>query len=181
MQPVDGLVLGSTRLRPVGLEDAALLVQLRSTAEAQGLLTSGAASVQTQREWLDRYLERAARGFEHYFVILLNEQAVGAVRIYDIKAAAGTFTWGSWVVQAGIPARVAWSSALLVYDFAFEHLGLSRADFDVVAGNHNVIRFHKSFGATVTGESGGLVHFSLLQGEYAAIRPKFLLRLKDSP
>ncbi|MDI1320595.1 MAG: GNAT family N-acetyltransferase [bacterium] len=178
-QAPNGLVLGATRLRPALLEDAAHLVQLRAAASAQGLLSLGAASVEAQRDWLRAYAQRAARGLEHYFVILFNEQIVGAVRIYDIKTAASEFTWGSWVIQAGTPAAVAWSSAILVYDFAFGPLALSRAAFEVVAGNHNVIRFHKIFGATVSVEADAFVHFSLRRDDYALLRPKFLSRLTD--
>lgn len=179
-QPANGHALGPTRLRPIALKDAEFLIQLRAAAAALGTLSRGATTVQAQREWLLAYSDSAARGLEHYFIITQHEQGVGAVRIYNINLAAGEFTWGSWVIQPGTAPTVAWNSAVLVYDFAFDVLNLKQANFDVVAGNSNVIRFHKSFGAAITSEGDAFVHFSLRKDDYAVLRSKFLSRLKGA-
>jgi hypothetical protein len=67
------------------------------------------------------------------------------------------------VIKHGTPSVVAWNSVVLVYDFAFGLPCLTRAVFAVAAGNHNVIRFHKGFGATLTRESEATVQFLLLK------------------
>lgn len=168
----------SVSLRAVELEDAALIVKLRTTGAARAGLQAGASSEPQQREWLQAYFERHRRNTEHYFIIQHGNHAVGAVRIYNIQPDTGEFTWGSWVIQPGTPAAVAWNSVILVYDFAFGRLGLQRTSFEVMADNHNVIRFHRGFGARVMGEKGSFVLFSLTKEDYTLLRSKFLARIE---
>lgn len=175
------LALADVKLRYVTREDAALILRLRDSEVARQTLSTGAASLEGQRQWLAGYLERAAQGLEHYFIIELRREPVGAVRLYDLRRTDGSFTWGSWVIQAGTAPTVAWISAVLVYDLAFWELGLRRAEFEVRAFNHNVVRFHHSFGAKSAPAAGDLVRFTLDQADYAGIRAKFLQRIRLSP
>lgn len=172
------LTLGDVTFRYVTVDDAAFILQLRSTAVARQTLSSGAMSLDEQRRWLESYQARHAGGLEHYFVICHRRRPVGTVRVYDIQPATGTFTWGSWAIQAGTHSVVAWITTVLLYDFAFGGLGLARATFEVIASNHNVIRFHKNFGAESSEPQGDRVPFTLSKEAYAGIRARFLQRIQ---
>jgi RimJ/RimL family protein N-acetyltransferase len=172
------LTLGDVAFRYVTTDDAAFILQLRSTAVARQTLSSGAMSLDEQKQWLAAYEARHARNLEHYFVICYRKQPVGAVRVYNIHPEAGTFTWGSWAIQPGTHSVVAWITTVLLYDFAFGELGLARATFEVVASNHNVIRFHKSFGAEFGEARGDSVSFTLSKAAFEGIRARFLQRIQ---
>lgn len=161
-------------LRPVAPDDAALIVQLRAGASAEGKLHAGASNEMEQRQWLVGYFERHQRHAEHYFIILHRSNAVGAVRIYNVNAQTGSFTWGSWVMMKGTDPSVAWMSAITVYDYAFDTLGLVIAQFEVVAQNKSVVRFHRIFGADVVRQTEAFVDFSLSKERYRLVREKFL-------
>lgn len=164
-------------LRPVQLEDAAFIAALRASVSAKIGLNVGAVTESEQREWLLAYIERQRQGLEHYFIIVLRSVAVGAVRIYKIDRPSGVFTWGSWVMQKGTDPSAAWLSAIAVYDYAFDVLGLSVARFEVVAQNVNVVRFHRGFGAHVVGQTDTLIEFAFTKENYCEIRGKFLSRI----
>jgi RimJ/RimL family protein N-acetyltransferase len=44
-------------------------------------------------------------------------------------------------------------SALMVYSYAFDHLGFRASHFDVCKGNERVWQFHERFGAQRTAET----------------------------
>jgi hypothetical protein len=90
------------------------------------------------------------------------------VRLYGIDRAAGTFTWGSWILDAAKPPMAALDTAVRLYRHAFDDLGLTRAVFDVRAANARTLAFHDRFGARRTGSDGRDVFFVL---EAAEARP----------
>jgi hypothetical protein len=169
--------LGGIGLRPVTISDSRLIVRLRNGYASRRFLNTGATSNRDQELWLQVYFERKARGLEHYFIITHADRDVGAVRIYEIDVAMGSFKWGSWVIESGTPPIVAFVSAVLVYDFAFDVLQLKTALFEVVAENLNVIRFHQSFGAALRGGPNTHASFELKKATYVGLRSRFLARI----
>lgn len=169
--------LGGIGLRPVMIGDSHLIVRLRNGYASRRFLNTGATSNRDQEQWLQAYFERKARGLEHYFIIAHADRDVGAVRIYEIDAAQASFKWGSWVIESGTPPLVAFVSAVLVYDFAFDVLRLETALFEVVAENANVIRFHQGFGAALRGEPDTHASFELKKATYIGLRSRFLARI----
>ena len=157
-------------LREAGPGDAAYLYGLRTDPALAAHLSPPPPSVAAQRDWLAGYAARAAAGAERYFVIERRDDGrpCGAVRIYSIDRAAGTFTWGSWILDASKPPMAALDSALRVYRHAFDDLGLTCAVFDVRADNARTLAFHDRFGARRTGTDGRDVFFVL---DAAAARP----------
>lgn len=172
--PVGDLGGQGVRFRAVRLEDASFILELRAGAAAQGGLHRGAVTNDEQREWLRSYFERHQLGLEYYFIIEYESNAVGAVRIYNIDRLTENFTWGSWVMRKGTEAAAAWLSAIAVYDFAFDVLKLKTAQFEVVAKNGNVIRFHRAFGADCVSETSEAVAFMLTADKFRSIRGRFL-------
>lgn len=131
------------RLRPVGDQDAALVVALRSNPELNRYLHASSASIDDQLAWLAQYYQRAG---DYYFVLERtdNGQAEGVIAVYDIDAASASGEWGRWILQPGSMAAV--ESARLIYQCAFEQLQMQAVYCRTVAENAKVVSFHDSCG-----------------------------------
>jgi len=167
--PLSGLRL---RLRPVELSDASYIYGLRTDSRYNLHLSAVTGTADDQRAWIERYLLREAGGCEVYFVIerLVDAQPCGAVRLYDIGTER--FTWGSWILDTGKPAKAALESAVLVYDFGFGAMGLQYTGFEVRKDNHRTLSFHRRFGATETGEDDVNLYFIYTRSRFLADRPR---------
>jgi methionyl-tRNA formyltransferase len=138
-----------TRLRLVQAADAEFILRLRTDPAKGRNLSETDNSVDSQRVWLASYEARFRAGKEAYFIIENKGVACGTVRLYDYRPAEDSFSWGSWIVEAGASPVVAMRSALLVYDLAFGPLGFVRSHFDVRQANLSVWRFHERMGANL--------------------------------
>lgn len=127
--------------RDATADDAAFMLALRTHADKARYLSAVSGELAEQQAWLERY---AQADDQTYFVIELQGQPMGTVRLYD--AQGDSFCWGSWVLKDGCPSHVAMESALMVYAYAIDHLGFKAAHFDVRKGNERVWRFHERFG-----------------------------------
>jgi RimJ/RimL family protein N-acetyltransferase len=138
------------RLRPVELSDARFIVEARASGERTRYLHRVPFDEDRQRAWLERYFERKG---DYYFVIerLADSEPVGLVGIYEVDGDQAE--WGRWVVLPDSVAAI--PSAILVYDTAFETLGLRRCYCRTVAENRRVVSFHDSFGARRCGDLAG--------------------------
>ena len=150
-------VLGETlRFREVEETDARFILDLRVDERKGRFLSPTRNDEEKQAAWIRACKHRD----EAYFVICdLAGDRLGAVRLYD--AVDDSFSWGSWIIRAGAPARTAMESALMVYDYALNTLSFSRSHFDVRKGNASVIHFHLRCGAVVTREDEVDVHFRI--------------------
>ena len=134
--------------RDAGVEDAPLILGLRTAPENSKYLSTTPNDLAKQTTWLRHYATDAS---QVYFVIEDGQgQVVGTVRLYDQQG--DSFCWGSWIIKADAPGNYAIESALMVYRYAFS-LGFTRAHFAVRKDNASVWRFHERFGAVRTGES----------------------------
>ncbi|MDB4915507.1 MAG: hypothetical protein JWM95_3151 [Gemmatimonadetes bacterium] len=136
-------------LRPVALEDAAFIVDLRTSgAHRTQYLHAISPDVSLQEQWITRYL---ARENDYYWVIERLDTAVpeGLIGIYAVDTAAGRGEWGRWILKQG--SLAATESALLCYRIAFEVLGLREVYCVTAAENQQVVSFHESSGLIVTG------------------------------
>jgi len=161
IQPQDASYLHGLRVNPVYNQH---LSEVRGTAE-------------DQRHWIEGYKSREAEGRELYYIIECKDgRACGSVRLYDIDA--DSFTWGSWILDAGKPPKAALESAVLVYKIAFDLLDLNTAHFDVRRDNENTLAFHRRFGATETHKSETDVSFTYPRTRYDADREGYLTILR---
>ena len=129
--------------------DAKFILELRTDPVKGAYLSHTSQQLADQEEWLLAYAQSVNQA---YFIIEnLDAVAIGTVRLYD--ALANSFCWGSWILKSSAPPFFAIESALMVYDYAIEHLGFSRAHFDVRRGNESVWRFHERFGAVRVAET----------------------------
>ena len=131
-------------LRNAASDDAAFIWQLRRNAARNAYMSATSAELADQQAWLARYAQDNAQA---YFVItqLASGEPLGTVRLYDARG--DSFSWGSWLLRTGLPARCAIESALMVYHYA-RSLGFAGAHFEVRQDNASVWRFHENFGAT---------------------------------
>jgi len=140
-------------LRPVGLYDAAFIVDLRRGGGPY--INRGAQTPAEQRAWIERYFTQPG---DYYFVIERNDdrspQATAA--LYDVDAGGTRAEWGRFVVAPGAPAAV--ETALLVYRCAFERLALDAVYCRTLADNVQVVAFHDSCGLTRRERSVEVLH-----------------------
>lgn len=138
------------RLRPVGLNDAAFIVDLRNQPFAQGTIHSTDPSVEKQQAWIERYLERNR---DYYWIVesLDNGEAVGAVGFYDITEDGREGMPGRLVVMPQTKFNI-FAPLFLIYDYFFSNTPLQRIIMDVVASNKKVVRFHKIYGARMVND-----------------------------
>lgn len=162
--------------RLVTVADADYIFALRTNSALNRHLTQIQGSVDDQIAWIERYKQREAQGEEFYFVIERKDAArCGVVRLYDITSEQ--FTWGSWILDENKPRKAALDSAVLLYDFAFGHLGLARAILDVRRDNARTVAFHDRFGARRTGEDEQNIYFEYGSVDFAAARTGLLTAL----
>jgi len=129
------------RLRPVRLEDAGFITDLRNSPHALGLIGDSAESEASQRTWLQAYFSRPG---DYYFIVEIahSRQMVGTAGVYNIEGKSGEA--GRWVHLPGIPAAPA--SAWLYFHVCFEILDLDVARGVVVESNTSVVSFQKRIG-----------------------------------
>jgi RimJ/RimL family protein N-acetyltransferase len=151
----------ATRLRPVDDRDAELIVSLRTEPERARHLHAGARNVAEQLAWLADYDARAG---DYYFVVerLRDARPEGLVSLYGVDGRQAEF--GRWILRPG--SLAAPSSALLLYEIAFETLGLERVYARTVVANAAVVALHDRYGARRTGHP---VWFDLAAGREAAV------------
>jgi len=168
-EPVEGV---SLRLRPVRLGDAAYIHALRTDPRHNTHLSAVTGTVADQCRWIEQYLMREAAGREVYFVIerLSDDQPCGTVRLYGIEA--DRFTWGSWILDAGKPAKAALESALLSMGYGFEVLGGTCAEIDVRRENLRAIAFYRRFGMIETGADDLNLYFTYSRARFLTDRPR---------
>src|SRR5258708_7333495 len=131
------------RLRPVRLEDAEFIVNLRRDPRNSRIIHPTSPSIADQQEWLRTYFQREG---DLYFIIENKDThaPVGTVGICEIDAQRRTAEWGRWIVQPG--SRAGLESAWLVYQVVFERLQLDSCYQRVVAGNERCLSFHERCG-----------------------------------
>ena len=142
-------VVGKTlTFRDANVDDAALILSLRTDTEKSRHLSAVSGELADQQAWLERY---ARSDDQAYFIIEYQSVPIGTVRLYDPQGES--FCWGSWILTSNRPNHAAMESALMVYAYAVDHLGFQAAHFEVRKGNERVWRFHERFGAERVSEN----------------------------
>jgi RimJ/RimL family protein N-acetyltransferase len=141
-----------TRFRHATMEDSEFLLGLRLDPSRNQNISATSGELKSQILWMESYLKRYIQGCEAYFIIEVDGQPEGTLRLYDYLSDQDSFCWGSWIIRPGAPALTAYQSAILVYDLAFGSLKFTRAHFDVRQANISVWKFHEKMGAKVVRE-----------------------------
>ena len=137
---VDG---AAYRLRPVELEDAAFIYELRRDSWRNRYLHRGAPNVAAQQRWIQ---DDFARPGDYYFLIEArgSGRREGTAGIYNLDPLRRAAEWGRWVVRPGSLAAV--ESTCLIYRAAFEILHLDSIYCRTIEENSAALAFHDSFG-----------------------------------
>ena len=160
-------------LRPVDLDDADFILSLRGDHTHARYLHPVSADPERQRAWIAEYLLRAG---DFYFVVSNNRtsEREGLVSVYDVKN--GEAEWGRWILRPGSMAGP--ESAFLIYQVAFQTLGLTRLYCRTIAENSAVVRFHDECGLVRTSSAHTAqlgdrvlpsVEHQLLQADWPAV------------
>lgn len=170
-------------LRPLAVGDAAITCKWRSADRARHL-NQGAQTPEDQARWI------AARPqSEHNFIIELKSgEPVGMLSLVDVdsrnlRAETGRFLIGEEDLVKGQPVAV--EAMALLYDFAFNELGLARLYGTIAASNTLMIKWQKYLGMKqegvlrnhyrIGGEFQDAVAMGILVDEYRTV---FLARAK---
>jgi RimJ/RimL family protein N-acetyltransferase len=139
------------RLRPVTMDDAEFIHQLRRSPELSKYIGEIDPRISVHRSWLQHYLQRDD---DYYFCIeLMSGKPVGTISINNITGGKGN--WGRWIISPSVQAAPA--SVWLIFHVAFDILGLSEVYSNTVIDNASVVSFHDSCGFVRTGiERNGL-------------------------
>jgi len=124
------------RLRPVDISDAARIFDMRTDAELGQFLNPTSGDVADQEAWI---AAQHARAGDHYFAV----EAVcgrweGVIGLYDVRDTQAE--WGRWILRRGSLAAPA--SALLLFTYAFDSVGLNQIYCRTMAQNLPVIDYH---------------------------------------
>jgi diamine N-acetyltransferase len=131
-------------LRPLREEDAETTLAWR-LGERAGLLNRGAETSEEQAEWI-----RSRPATERNFVIeLAGGRPVGMLSLIGVDEANGhaesaRFLIGDEDAVRGVPAAV--EAMKLLYELAFDQLGLERVWGMVAAGNRRMIKWQRYLG-----------------------------------
>lgn len=152
------------RLRPVRMEDAPFIIDTRlEDAERNRFIHRISPDVAAQEAWLKEHLDRED---DYYFVIenLLTGEAEGLIGLYNMKG--GVAEWGRWVIRKSSLAAV--ESVDLMYQAAFEPLGLEEVYCRTLCLNATVVSFHDAIGQ----KNGGILkdYFTVDGEKYDAVK-----------
>jgi RimJ/RimL family protein N-acetyltransferase len=166
------LLKGNCSLRLVEVQDAEFIVNLRTHEVLSRYISSTSGDVFNQRFWITTYKEREKAGSEYYYIIENLGAPVGTVRLYDFIG--DSFCWGSWIIVRAQSTKIAYSSVIMVYDFAFNELGFNQSHFDVTKGNDSVLRFHTKMGANIVRSDEANNYLEISSEAYFKVRPHLL-------
>jgi RimJ/RimL family protein N-acetyltransferase len=164
-------------LRNATPEDAAFILSLRIDERLNKYISAVSGELSQQVAFLERYAEKSDEAF---FIIESSDgEPLGTIRLYDRQG--DSFCWGSWIVKPDAPARTGTKSAILVYIYAFEHLGFAASHFDVRQSNVNVWRFHEKTGAQLVRETELDRFYVFPQAQWAVTCQHYQELISDEP
>jgi RimJ/RimL family protein N-acetyltransferase len=111
---------GEFGLRPVQIEDALFIAELRNDPARNRFLHSTSPDVRQQELWISSYF---ARPDDYYFVIerAQTHEALGTIGLYNIDSATNSAEWGRWVTRPH--SRAGRPGLRLLLDLAFDQIG----------------------------------------------------------
>lgn len=168
-KPVEGK---NILLRSVEVTDAEFILPLRLDPQLNQHLNAVSPSVENQRNWI---VEQQKRPLDYYFIIhdKKTKRDVGTVGLYEIDPDKGTFNWGRWIIVKDAPMYTAVESTILIYDTAFNHLGLKEALSEVRLANYKVINFHLSYGSVIYKLDELNAYYSFSKDTFGVLLKKF--------
>ncbi|GIP31284.1 GNAT family N-acetyltransferase [Paenibacillus sp. J2TS4] len=140
------------KLRPVTLEDAAFIFELRRDPKLAQYIGEFDEQFSVHVAWLKKYFQREG---DYYFCIetARSNIPIGTIAIYNRNG--NTAEWGRLIIQPHYPAAP--GSVWLMYHVAFDILRLSSVFCRTVIDNQHVVSFHDNSGAVRSGIEPGAI------------------------
>lgn len=163
------LIGKNIQMRSATTDDAQFILDLRLDPELKKFINETSSELQKQKEWID---DQRKKNGDYYFMIMNNkEELLGTAAAYDIINK--NFNVGRWIVKRSAPKTIAVESLVMVYNFGFNILKLSTADFQVRTENIKGLNFHLSYGCEIYKISGNLVHLKFKKTLFNDLLKKF--------
>lgn len=131
------------RLRPVEINDAQFIVELRNNiGEKSTWLSKVSTDVEIQKQWI---INQQKDPQDYYFIIedRITGEKEGTIGLYNVSEVGGE--WGRWITMQNSLSSL--ESYFMICSFAFKHLNLNSIHSTTHTGNTKVISFHKSMGS----------------------------------
>jgi RimJ/RimL family protein N-acetyltransferase len=170
-------------LRPLRVEDAELTLSWRLSDRAS-LLNSVPGSLAAQRQWIESRPENEL----NFIIELASRRPVGMLSLIAIdrvnrRAEAGRFLIGEPDAVKGQPVAI--EAMKLLYELAFDRLGLQRIYGTVVEDNPLMVKWQRYFGMKeegrlrrhyfIAGRFQDAICLALLEEDYRTVaRPRML-------
>jgi RimJ/RimL family protein N-acetyltransferase len=149
-------------LRTAEPSDAEFILSLRLDEKLSRYLKPTDPSVVKQKIWI---AEKIKQPNDYHMIIELKDgKRLGVVALYDINN--DVFEWGRWLIVPNSPIYVLIESCFLVYDFAFNTLGLNSTKSKVRKSNKSVLKFHLNYGADIQKEDDKYVHITYHKNDF---------------
>lgn len=174
------------RLRPVTVDDAGFILELRNMPHAQGKIGELNITEEEERRWLEKNI---LNPYDYFFIIETQAKVkLGSIGVYDIDFSLKTAEVGRVVTIPGshkyIPART------MLNDFCFNDLSLDVIKSYVVSTNTRIINYNKQFGAQcvgilknakiISGRSVDMAYFELKRDVWLCCRKNIIKLLQIS-
>ncbi|MFN3784299.1 MAG: GNAT family N-acetyltransferase; N-acetyltransferase [Spirosomataceae bacterium] len=161
-------------LKLVEIQDAEFILELRTNDEQRAkYLSQTEKDVEKQREWIRKYKEREALGYDYYFIAVDEyDRRLGTVRIYDIGKEV--FTSGSWIFFKKAPVDVAMKAFFIVLDIGFNELKLQKCAFEIHKENKGLLKYQSRFRASKEYEEADFLYFTISYRQYSIQRDNIL-------
>ena len=134
------------RLRAVQIDDAEFVIDIRNNKSKNQYIHETSTDVNKQIAWISSQREREG---DYYFIATNSGNRIGLISIYNIDLNNKEAELGRWV-SIGSPIENV-EMAMLMFEFAFDKLGLESVFMMTMTDNSKVRHFWKSFGATIDG------------------------------
>ncbi|HTX00931.1 MAG TPA: GNAT family N-acetyltransferase [Acidimicrobiales bacterium] len=167
-------------LRPLGVADAELVVELRTDPGLSRYNNPTSPAVSDLVSWTVAYFDRDD---DYSFVVddRLTATGQGTISLYHLEPSSGEVEMGRFVLRPG--SLAAPECVLLAYRLAFERLGARRIYCRTWRENDHVVSFHSSCGLREVGpalpvEVHGTCHEAVEQEVTAETWPAVEARLE---
>lgn len=135
-------------LDPVSVEDAKFTMDIRADEALNEFIPCFDTTEEKQRAWIES--QRAKAGDYFYIIKSKSGEKRGTCAIYDVDTKEDIAEYGRFISYGNALENV--EAALLVIQYAFAELGITRIMLNNDARNKRIISFWRRFGAEYDGD-----------------------------
>ena len=134
------------RLRPVSIDDAEFILELRNMPHVKGKMGDLKISLDEEEAWLKDNIKNP---YDYFFIVeSVSAVRLGTISVYNIDFEHHTAEIGRLVMAPGVCSVL--PASILRNDFAFYTLELDTLTACVVSTNKTVLSYNEKLGAEIT-------------------------------